>query len=125
MTKLKSIMSKKVYSGNPLETAREIANRMRRHNIGALVILVKNRMVGVISERDLVNRVICVGKDPNRTFANDIMTKNVITAKPDMTVGSAAKLMTKRNIKKLPIVSKDKIVGMVTQTDLTKIITEK
>ena len=74
--------------------------------------------VGIITERDILKRVISKSKDPEITKVSEIMSKPLMVGGPDMYVEDAARLMFKRNIKKLPITKKGQLVGIVTLSDI-------
>ncbi|MCB9359250.1 CBS domain-containing protein [Candidatus Woesearchaeota archaeon] len=122
---MKTIMSKKVVSVSPEDYIMEIAAKMRRRKIGTVIVLDKEKLVGMLTERDIIGRVVAKGLHPTRIKAKDIMEKKVITGTPDMTDIEAASLFAKRKIKKLPILEKGKVVGIVTQTDIMKLLSFK
>lgn len=120
------IMIKEVITGTKEESVQSLAFRMKQHNIGVLVITNKRGKIdGLLTERDILCRVVCEGKNPAQTKAQEVMTKKVITGKPSMSDVEVAALFTKQRVKKLPIVKGSKLVGIVTQTDLLKLLSFK
>jgi signal-transduction protein with cAMP-binding, CBS, and nucleotidyltransferase domain len=93
---------------------------MNENRIGCLVVLQYGQVVGIITERDMLERVLEKCKNPKETNITEIMTKRVIVGKPDMQVAEAAKLMFEKKVKKLPIVEGNRLVGLVTLTDLAR-----
>ena len=102
-------------------TAQELAVLMNRYQIGCVIIVDEEQPVGIVTERDIMKRVVSKGIPPKSLKAVDVMSKPLITATPWMPAGDAAKAMLKWNIKKLPVVEKGRLVGEVTFTDLLRV----
>lgn len=96
------------------------ADLMCQHNIGCLVVVKEGRPVGIVTERDLLRKVLVPCLDPRATKVLRVMSKPLITGDPDMDVVYAAKFMISRDIKRLPIVEGGRLVGIVTLTDLLR-----
>ena len=118
--KLRKIMVEKVVTVEPSVTLKKAAELMDMHEIGCLVVVHCGKPVGIITERDMLKRVICESRESETVRIIDIMSKPVITASPNMSAGDAAKLMLERNIKKLPVVENGQLIGLVTLTDLLR-----
>lgn len=97
-----------------LEAARAIEN----NNIGAVVVQDRGRVVGIVTDRDLTVRVVGRSLDPRTTTLTDVMTTGVATLSPGDTQGDAIRLMQQRNIRRIPLVEGERLVGMVTLDDL-------
>ncbi len=112
-----------VITGSPTETAVEIAYKMREHGIGSVVIVnEKDEPIGIVTERDLVIKVVSQGKNPDEVIARDIMSQPVITVEEDMEVNEAVKLMVDKGIRRLPIVDDNgKLIGIVTMQDILQV----
>ncbi len=93
---------------------------MNKNEIGCLVVTRNRRAVGIVTERDLLSRVIAKSKNPNRTKVREIMTKPLISGQPDMDLEDATRLMFDRKIKKLPVVENGKLLGLITLTDVAR-----
>ena len=102
----------------PTETARAIACMMRDKKIGAVVVMEAERLVGIITERDMTTRVIAAGLNPDTALARDIMTANPDTLSPDDKASDAIRMMRERNYRHLPVVDGKAVVGMVSVRDL-------
>ena len=102
-------------------SAYDAVKLMNENRIGCLVVLQYGQVVGIITERDMLERVLEKCKNPKETKVTEIMTKRVIVGKPDMQLVEAAKLMFEKKVKKLPIVEGNRLVGLVTLTDLTRV----
>jgi CBS domain-containing protein len=116
--KLRKIMIEKVVTILPSATVLQAAELMNMHEIGCLVVVDHEKPVGILTERDMLKRIICESKKPATTRVVSLMSKPLITASPDIRAGDAARLMLERNIKKLPVVENGRLVGIVTLTDL-------
>ncbi|HML04091.1 MAG TPA: CBS domain-containing protein [Candidatus Bathyarchaeia archaeon] len=118
--KLSKIMIEDVVTIRPSATVRQAAELMNLHEIGCLLVVDQEKPVGIITERDILKRVICRSKPSQKTKVGDLMSKPLITASSHMHAGEAAKLMLERNVKKLPVVEGGRLVGLVTITDLLR-----
>jgi CBS domain-containing protein len=99
---------------------------MNKHGRGAIVIVDnKNSPVGIITERDIVRRVVSAGEDPTNITVSEIMSKPIISGDPEMSVYNAALIMTKYKIRRLPIVRDNVLYGIVTTSDLAKRLYDK
>jgi CBS domain-containing protein len=98
---------------------------MNENGIGCLVVLENGRAIGIVTERDMLERMIAVSADPVKTLVGEIMSKPAVTVEPETELEEAVELMFKHKIKKLPVVegsgSETKLVGLVTLTDIARI----
>ena len=120
--KIENVMVSDVITVEAEATVREAVDIMNKHEIGCLVVVdEEEKPVGVMTERDLLRRVLAKRKDPVRTKVSQIMSKPIITATPHMDLEAAAKLMFEKKIKKLPVVEDGQLVGLVTLTDMVRV----
>lgn len=117
MTTLRDIMTTDVDYCTTDDNVFEAALKMRDENVGLIPVLEDGRLMGVITDRDIVTRSIAE-KKPNSTKITDVISKNLVTGTPDMSVGDAEELMGKEQIRRLPIIEHDKLVGIVALGDL-------
>ncbi len=103
---------------SPQATAIQAAQLMNGEHIGALVVVDNQRVVGVFTERDMLNRVVAAGKDPAATPINDVMTREPICCRPDSTRAECEAVMRRRRIRHLPVVDDGDLVGMISVHDL-------
>jgi CBS domain-containing protein len=120
MTKIRSLMVKKVFTLQASASAYEAVKLMNQNKIGSLVIVRNGETVGILTERDLLERVLEKCKNPKETQVFEVMTNHVITGNPDMEIPEAARLMFENKVKKLPIVEGNALVGIVTLTDIAR-----
>ena len=93
---------------------------LAEYEIGSLVVLESEKLVGIFSQRDYAREVILKGRSSKTTMINDVMTHKVLCGKPDDTVEQAMTLMTDNHIRHLPIVENDKVIGVLSLGDLVK-----
>lgn len=99
-------------------SAFDAARAIEQNNIGAIVVQDKGSVVGILTDRDLVIRVLGRGRDPRTTTVGEVMTSGVVSLAPSDTQASAIRLMQTRNIRRIPLVEDGRFVGMVTLDDL-------
>lgn len=117
--KLRQIMTTPVIRIGPEEPVAVAARLLEHYNIGLLPVVGSDgRLKGVVSDRDLVTRCLATGMSPGKTTVSDVMTRRVISARPDMDVGAAASLMGGEQIRRLPVVENGKLCGMVSLGDI-------
>lgn len=118
---IENIMVDKVITVEANATVRDAAKLMNKHDIGCLVVVEKGRPIGIVTERDMLKRVLAEYGELKRISVREIMSKPLTVGKPGMEIESAAKIMFTKKIKKLPIVDQGKLIGLVTLTDLLRI----
>jgi CBS domain-containing protein len=111
---------RKVYSCTPDESLEEVVHRLVEHNIGSLVVLEHGRMVGIITERDILRACHDGCAMLQRELVVDRMTPRPITLSPDHDICQAMDLMTERRIRHLPVVEQEQLLGMISIGDLVK-----
>ena len=115
---VKEIMQKEVEKTESSTTITEAAKKMKEKGIGYLLVVENTKLVGIITEEDIVEKVVSEGKEPEETTIGDIMVKDVIHIKANKSLEEAAQLMTENKIKKLPIVEGKKLLGIITAKDM-------
>lgn len=98
-------------------SAKEAAELMARKQIGSLIVVRQGKVVGIVTERDFLEKVVAEKKKA-KLKVKDIMSKDVVTIKPDALLEDAAMLMAEYKIKRLPVVKDGKLVGIVTASDI-------
>jgi CBS domain-containing protein len=118
LDQIEEIMNKEVATAKPDDQLVVAAKTMLERKIGCVVVVERERTVGIVTESDLV-KCAASGHDPNRTLVKDIMRSPAVTCTPQAPVEEAYAHMRKNNIRHLPIVDKDgAVVGIVTMKDL-------
>ena len=115
---LQEIMSKNVATISPQQSVAEAAQIMSQHNIGSIPVVQNGQCVGIITDRDITLRAAAKGANTTTTKVETIMSKNVVTATPQMDVHEASKLMADKQIRRLPIVENNKLTGIIAIGDI-------
>ncbi len=116
--KIKEIMTKSIASLNGDDTVEQAAHLMKEHNIGSIPICEGEKVIGIITDRDIALRSVAEGENFKRQNVRKVMTSNPVLGTPDMEVNDAARVMSERQIRRLPIVENDNLVGMISLGDI-------
>jgi CBS domain-containing protein len=111
---------KKVHTISKDLTCYECAKHLTEFNIGALLVMEGNQVLGIISERDLIKKLITKNLDPTKATIEQVMTQNVIAVPPEATVQTAMEIITEKRLRHLPIIDNGKLVGMISIGDVTR-----
>jgi len=118
---LKQILrSEAVWTIDPSDNVLAAVRIMAEKNIGFLVVLENGTIAGVVSERDCLRRVVLAGKLPEATAVRDIMVKDVVKVESEQTFAECLRLMHAHGIRHLPVLAKDKVIGVVSIRDLLR-----
>lgn len=117
---VEDVMVEKVVTVRAEATAREAIELMNKQDIGSLIVEENEKPVGIVTERDLLRRVLAVSRAPEKIRVQEIMSTPPVVAECDMEIEEAAKLMVNMKVKKLPVVENGRLVGLVTLTDLVR-----
>ncbi len=112
------VMSKAVKVVRPDTSMKEVVATMNKFNIGSIIVVQAERPVGIITERDILRRLVEPCLAPETLRAREVMTSPVISISETASIDEAAKLMTRRKIKKLLVVNGEKLAGILTFTDI-------
>jgi len=104
----------------PQETAFYALQQMAEYNIGALLVVEKEKLVGVFSERDYARKITLKGKSSKDTFVRDIMTREVLYIEQSASINDCMALMTDKRVRHLPVLEENKLVGIVSIGDVVK-----
>jgi CBS domain-containing protein len=115
--RLRDVMTRQVATVHPNQTLEEAAKIMSEYNIGPVPVVENGQCVGMITDRDIAIRATAHNRD-SQTRVRDVMTHNIVTASADMDVHDAADLMAKHQIRRLPVVDNQQVVGIVSLGDL-------
>lgn len=118
--KVEDVMVENVVTVNAETNVKEAVELMNKHEIGCLMVVKRGKAIGIVTERDMLRRVLVGGKDPKKTKVREVMSTPLIVGNSQMEIEEAVKLMFQMKVKKLPIVDKGKLVGLVTLTDLAR-----
>ncbi len=118
MAKARDLMTPAVAAVSPDSTVADVAQIMRDRNIGNVLVVDDGTLRGIVTDRDIAARVVAAGEDPRQTPIKAYMTTNVITGQPNWSVEKVAETMGKHQIRRLPIVEKGSVVGIVSLGDV-------
>jgi len=114
-------MTKKPVSISPETSIEECALKMRDNHVGSLVITEDSKLLGILSDRDIVRRVIAKRLNPRELKVKEVMIKKVITIGPEKDIYDALKKMKNNDVRHLPVMNKKEMVGLLTLKDVLKI----
>jgi CBS domain-containing protein len=110
----------KLITISPEATVYEALQTMSEHDVGALVVMESERLVGIFSERDYARKIILHGKSSKDTLVREIMTGKVVVVRPSQTVEDCMALMTDKRVRHLPVFEESRIIGVVSIGDVVK-----
>ncbi|MBB6623595.1 CBS domain-containing protein [Clostridium gasigenes] len=116
--KVDELMTKSVVTLNVGDTVEKAATLMKEHNVGSIPVCEGNTIKGIITDRDITLKAVAVGKDSKTQTVNEIMTTNIITGNPNMSIDEATKIMSENQIRRLTIVDNNNLVGIIALGDL-------
>ncbi len=116
--KIKDVMTKNVAGVDVSDNVMKAAQIMKQHNVGSVPVCDSNRVVGMLTDRDIALRSVAEGVNIHNQTVRDIMSTNPVVGQPDMEVADAAKLMGDKQIRRLPIIENNGLAGIVALGDL-------
>jgi len=117
---VRDIMRRNVKTVRTDDSVHAAVQKMNKFQIGSVIVTNNGRAVGIITERNILERIVEPRLDPGTVWAKDIMSAPLITVDPNDAVEEAAKIMAQKRIKKLPVVEGDKIVGVISTSDIVR-----
>ena len=117
---VRDFMSKDVKTVRVDDTVREAVRKMNKFRISSIIVMEGKRPVGIITERDILERIVEPCMEPTAIRAKEIMSSPVISASPEVSIEDAARLMATKKIKKLAVIENSELVGIVTSMDLMR-----
>lgn len=116
--KVSDVMATDVDTVSPSTKVGEAARQMRDMNVGSLPVVDRQELVGIVTDRDITIRVSADGMSADEVMVKEIMTANPVTVKPDQTVDEASEVMSQHQVRRLPVVDKGKLVGILALGDV-------
>ena len=128
MKKCSDVMTDNPVYALPDDTVEKVAQLMKKEDIGPVPVVddeQNKRLVGIVTDRDLALKVVAEGRDPQTTKAEEVMTRKLITCRPDDDVESAMKAMAQYQLRRIPVVDNDdRLVGIISQADVATRVDE-
>jgi len=115
---VKDAMTSEVKTATPSQSLTDAAKLMKQEDVGSVPVVDGNRLVGVLTDRDIVVRGIADGRDPRATTLGDVCSRNLTTLSPDDQLETAVRLIREHAIRRLPVVRRGRAVGILTMGDL-------
>jgi CBS domain-containing protein len=122
---VKDAMTADVKTAAPSQSLTDVARLMKQEDVGSVPVVDGERLVGVVTDRDIVVRGIADGSDPHAIKAGDIASRDVVTVRPDDDLDAALRLMAQHQVRRLPVVDDGQLVGVVAQADVAQEAKEK
>jgi CBS domain-containing protein len=120
MDQVKDVMTQNPTSCNPSATVVDAAKVMASEDVGSVPLVKDGRLAGVVTDRDIVVRVLAEGRDPNSTTVGEIASSDLETVSPDDDLNTALRKMASSKVRRLPVVDGDELVGIVAQADVAR-----
>ena len=128
MKKARDVMTKDLVYASPQDTVSHVAQLMKREDIGPVLIVdneESKRLVGIVTDRDLALKVVAEGRDPQTTTVEEVMSRKLITCRPDDDIENAMKAMAQYQLRRIPVVDDDnRLVGIISQADVATRVDE-
>jgi CBS domain-containing protein len=125
-TSIRDVMTDRPRAVTPQTTLTEVAEVMDSEDVGAIPIVDGDRLVGMVTDRDIVVRAVARGSDPRSTTAAAVATEEIVTVSPDHDLDEALKLMARHQVRRLPVTDREeRLVGVVSQADVALAAKEK
>jgi CBS domain-containing protein len=118
---VEEVMSRKPRIGTPEMTVRQAATLMKKEEVGSLIIIENGQAIGMLTERDLLEKIVSEGRSASRTKVGMVMTQPLVTVGPRETITNAARMMATLKLRRLPVVSRGKLIGILTENDVLKL----
>jgi CBS domain-containing protein len=118
--KVSEIMTKNPVTVQPSATAKDAAELMKKENLGTVLVAEDDCLEGLVTDRQIATKVVAEGKDPARTRVNEFMTKDPVSASPDMEIEDVTKIMGENKYRRVPVVQDGKLMGIVSTADIAE-----
>jgi CBS domain-containing protein len=125
MAKVRDIMQKNVITIESVKKAHDAAIILKEKEISFVVVVKEGKPIGIVSERDIVRKIVADSNDAQATQLETIMSKNFKWVEPNASIESAVQKMLNNNIRRLVVLENENLAGVITQTDLTEFLRSK
>ncbi len=117
---VRDIMAKNIKTVKPDDSVHAAVKKMNKFDIGSVIVISSGRPVGIITETNIMRRVVEPRMDPATVWAKDIMTSPLVTIDQTAAVEEAAKIMADKNISRLPVTNGNKLIGLISSSDIVR-----
>lgn len=118
---VKEAMKTNIAKVNPNTSVLEAAQMMKKRRIGNVIIVEKKQPIGILTESDIIKKVVAEGKSAKDILVKDIMSTPIIVTEPYISLEEAVRTMGKCNVRRLPVIEKGELIGIITQKDISLI----
>ena len=119
--KVKEFMKKNVLRVTPETSVRKVAEVMAEEHVSSAVVCENNRLLGIITEKDLARKIVAKGLDADKALAKDIMTVDVVTIEPEKSLYDAMIKLNKKKVTHLPVVKNNALIGIISSMDILRV----
>jgi CBS domain-containing protein len=120
MASIRDVMTSNPTSCETSATVADAARVMAQEDVGPVPVVEGDRVVGILTDRDIVVRVVAEGRDANSTTVGEIASSDLVTVQPDTNLDEALRLMAQNQVRRLPVVEGERLVGIVAQADVAR-----
>jgi len=117
---VKDVMVTSLITVEAEDTIKKAAELMEKHDISCLIVVSYGNPIGIVTERDMLKKVVLQRKDPEKIKVGNVMSAPLITSQPQTDIRDAVRLMNERRIKKLPVIEDGHLIGLVSLTDVMR-----
>ena len=120
-TSIKDVMTSEVRACEPSATVVDAAKIMAQEDVGPVPVVEDGRLTGIVTDRDITVRVVAEERDPGTTTIGEIASTKLVTVSPDDDLETALKLLAENQVRRIPVVEGDRLVGIVAQADIARL----
>ena len=124
-TSIKDVMTSQVHSCETSASVLDAAKLMAQEDVGPIPVVENGRLMGIVTDRDIAVRVVAEGRDPSSTTVGQIASRDVVTATPDDDLDDVTSLLAQHQVRRIPVVEGDRLVGIVAQADIARMGKDK
>jgi CBS domain-containing protein len=114
-------MTKGVIYATPKDNIQRVAEIMKKNDIDSVIVMEKGKGVGIVTDTDIIAKVVAKAKDPKTTPVGEVMTSPLIVITPERDIDKAARMMRDKNVKRLVVMQNNKIIGIISEFDLVRV----
>jgi CBS domain-containing protein len=122
---IRDLMTQNPRAVRPDDTVVDAARMMRDENVGSLPVVDSDRLIGMVTDRDVALRVVAEGRDPGEVSVQEIASRNPVTAEATFDLDDALKLMARHQVRRLPVTEEGRLVGIIAQADVAAEVGDK
>jgi CBS domain-containing protein len=123
--KVRDAMTANVRVAAPTESLADVAQKMKQEDVGSLPVVEDDRLIGIITDRDIVIRAVAERVDPQSIYVSDVASRELVTVEPEQDLDQALALMAQHRVRRLPVVEDGRLVGVLAQADVAVEAKEK